>query len=93
LIDKGAQAATVQLHLPTTGTATVQRLLAPAASSDTHLTLAGQRLSGTVRWRGKRVIQEVASQSGRYSVRISGLSATLLTVRVAPTTLVGSSTR
>jgi hypothetical protein len=93
LIDKGAQAATVRLRLPTTGPVAVQRLLAPSARSETHVTLAGQWLGAAVRWQGRRVIEEITSQAGHYSLHIGGLSAALLSFRVAPATLAASAAR
>jgi hypothetical protein len=93
LIDKGAQAATVRLRLPTTGPVAVQRLLAPSARSETHVTLAGQWLGAAVRWQGRRVIEEITSQAGHYSLHIGGLSAALLSVRIAPATLAATAAR
>jgi hypothetical protein len=83
MLDKGSTGATVHLRLPATGAAQVQRLLAPSASSESHVTLDGQWLDDGVRWRGRRAIQTLAPQRHDYTVRLRGVSAAMLTVKVA----------
>jgi hypothetical protein len=89
LLDKGERPAAVALDLPATGSASVQRLVAPSASSRSHVTLAGQHLDDRVIWAGRARVEAVSPAGGRYSVSVRRQSAALLTVHVARTTLSG----
>lgn len=88
LINKGATSALVDLHLPTSSPASVQRLLAPSASSTSGVTLAGQRLDDQAQWQGTPQVQRIRHTKNGYAVRVRGQSAALLTVHVGPGTLV-----
>ncbi len=89
LVDRGKRSVRVRLRLPSSGPASVQRLLAPTPASTSGITLDGQHLDADARWRGRRVTQTVASLAGRYTVVVPGYSAALITVRVADDTLTG----
>jgi Glycosyl hydrolase family 79 C-terminal beta domain len=88
LINKGRRSALINLHLPTSSRASVQRLLAPSASSTSNVTLAGQRLDNQAEWQGKAQLETISPTSRGYVVRVRGESAALLTVHVAASTLV-----
>ncbi len=88
LINKGRRSALLNLHLPTSGQASVQRLMAPSASSTSGVTLAGQRLNDQGLWQGKERLETIRPTSRGYVVRVRGQSAALLTVHVAARTLV-----
>jgi hypothetical protein len=81
LISKGAQGAHVELHLPASGPATVQRLQAPTVSARGGMTLGGQQLDRAGRWRGSFASQTLAPARGGYSVTVPRFSAALVTVR------------
>ena len=82
LINKGSAGTTVHLDLPATQAASVIRLLAPSAASESGETLAGQRLSDRLTWIGRRRVEAVTRSGDVYSVSLRGQSAVLLTVRV-----------
>ncbi|MBV9192768.1 MAG: hypothetical protein JO168_01400 [Solirubrobacterales bacterium] len=88
LINKGARSAVVDLHLPTSSPASVQRLLAPSASSTSGVTLAGQELNRQAQWQGTPRVDRISHTKNGYVVRVRGQSAALLTVHVGPGTLV-----
>ena len=88
LINKGRRTARINLHLPTSGEASVQRLLAPSASSTSGVTLANQRLNDQVVWHGKERLETISPTSRGYVLRVRGQSAALLTVHVSASTLV-----
>jgi Glycosyl hydrolase family 79 C-terminal beta domain len=88
LINKGRRSALINLHLPTRSQASVQRLLAPSASSNSDVTLAGQRLDDQAEWQGKAQLETISPTRRGYVVRVRGESAALLTVHVAASTLV-----
>jgi hypothetical protein len=89
LINKGHRSATVNLHLPASGPAAVQRLLAPTAAADSGVRLGGQRLDDQAAWMGTPRTQTVTPSAGAYSIRVRRQSAAMLTVSVAPNTLGG----
>jgi hypothetical protein len=82
LINKGDQPVLARLRLPATGPASVQRLLAPSAASRTGELLDGQRLGAGGQWVGRRIVQPIISQAGRYAVPIPRWSAALVSVQV-----------
>ena len=88
LINKGARSALADLHLPTSSPASVQRLLAPSASSTSGVTLAGQQLNRQAQWQGAPQVQRINHTKRGYVLRVRGHSAALLTVHVGPGTLV-----
>jgi hypothetical protein len=79
LINKGSRAVRVSLHLPTTGPATAQQLLARSARATSGVTLAGQQLDARGRWVGKPATQTIGRGTAGYPVTVRGLSATLVT--------------
>ena len=84
LIDKGASPITVELKLPATGPASVQRLLAPSPRSISGVTLAGQYLGRDGRWVGRLRTETVMARNHRYTLRLAPFSAAIITVRTAP---------
>jgi hypothetical protein len=87
LIDKSRRSVRVTLRLPATADAGVQRLLAPSASAETGVTLAGRTLGRDGLWQGAAAHQTVARRAAGYTVDVRGQSAALLTVRATPGTL------
>ncbi len=82
LIDKGNRNLQVDLHLPATGRATVQRLVAPSASSTAGETLDGQRMGPEGTWVGTRQVEAIAPGRNGYTVTIPKRSAALVGVRL-----------
>jgi Glycosyl hydrolase family 79 C-terminal beta domain len=82
LIDKSRRRVNVDLRLPASASATVQRLLAPSVSSTRGVTLAGQHLGPDGRWRGRPVIETVAHRAGGYRVSVPGYSAAMFSVKL-----------
>jgi hypothetical protein len=82
LIHKGTRAASVYLRLPARGPATVERLLAPAVTSQSRVTLDGQQLGRDGRWHGHRVIQTIRPDVHGYRVTVPAHSAALVKVRI-----------
>jgi hypothetical protein len=90
LINKGRRSALINLHLPTSSPAFVQRLLAPSASSTSGVTLDGQQFNHQAFWQGKQNTQTLRpTRNGSYVLRVRGESAAMLTVPVAASTLAG----
>jgi Glycosyl hydrolase family 79 C-terminal beta domain len=87
LIDKGRHSARVDLRLPASGIATVQRLLASSASATSGVTLAGQHLGADGAWHGRRQVETIAPGPNGYDVTVPATSAALVSVRLhsAPT--------
>lgn len=84
LIDKGSHAVRVNLHLQATGPATVQRLLAPSASSPSGATLNGQRLGPKATWIGQPRTETIPRGARGYVVTVARQSAALVGVHVSP---------
>jgi hypothetical protein len=84
LIDKSRRAERVSLRLPTTGTADVQRLLAPSAKARSGVTLGGRALGPDARWQGSPALQTIMPRGGAYAVSVRAMSAALITLRVRP---------
>jgi hypothetical protein len=82
LIDKGDRNLQVDLHLPATGPATVQRLLAPSASSTSGETLDGQRIGPGGTWIGTRQAGTIVAGRHGYVLTIPRRSAALVGVRL-----------
>jgi Glycosyl hydrolase family 79 C-terminal beta domain len=84
LIDKGGRSVQVDLHLPTTAPATVQRLLAPSAYSRSEVTLDGQHLNAAADWVGTPRTETVTpGPRGGYMVTLPERSAALVGVSIA----------
>jgi hypothetical protein len=85
LLNKGPRAATFTLRLPAVGAGTAERLLAPSPTSkEGEVTFAGQRIGEDARWRGKRIVEQLAAGAQGYRVTIRGYSAALLSFRIRP---------
>jgi hypothetical protein len=87
LIDKGNHPVRVHLQLPTTGPATLERLLAPSIRSRSGVTLDGQQLRRDGRWRGRPVKQTIPAGAHEYQLTIPQASAALLSVHLRPRAL------
>ena len=81
LIDKGKHSASVRLLLPSTGAATVQRMLAPSTSSRTGVTLGGQRLGLDGRWQGRPDHETLVAGAHGYELTLAPFSAALVSVK------------
>jgi hypothetical protein len=79
LINKGPKSTRISLAIPATGTATVQRMLAPSARSTSAITLAGQRLGPHGTWEGTPATATVHATGGGYTLTVPRTSAALLT--------------
>jgi hypothetical protein len=86
LIDnEGRRPVSAALHVPATGRATVERLLAPAVTARAGETLGGRRLGADGRWQGPGVAATVASSGARgYRVEVPARSAALVSLRIVP---------
>lgn len=84
LLDKGPRAARVWLKLPSTGTASVQRLTAPKVTSTGGVTLANQHVTSAATWAGTRRTETVAPTAHRYLIRVRGYSAAMVTTHRLP---------
>jgi len=84
LIDKSNRTVRFDLHLPATGPATVQQLLASSASSTTGETLDGQRLGPNGTWIGTRLTETIKPGAHGYVLTVPQRSAALVGVRIGP---------
>jgi hypothetical protein len=84
LIDKSRRSERVSLRLPATGTAHVQRLLAPSAGAQSGVSLGGRALAANGDWRGRTAEQTLTPRGGAYAMSVRSMSAALVTVRVRP---------
>ena len=82
LIDKTNRSGTVQLRLPTTATATVQRLLARSADARSCITLDGQQLGSDAEWHGRPSNETIAPDATGYKLAMAGWSAALVSVKL-----------
>lgn len=80
VIDKGPNAARIELHVPGRPGATVQRLLAPSVSASSGVTLAGQSLSDRATWTGGGSAEQIEAHHGRYALTLPSFSAALVSV-------------
>lgn len=83
LVNTGRRGTDARLHLPAAGRggrAWVQRLLAPSLTATRHITLAGQSLGRSGRWRGRFTVQSVAPGAHAYVVAVPAGSAAMVTV-------------
>jgi hypothetical protein len=86
VIDKGEHAVRVLLHLQGEGVAAVQRMLSPAVTSRSGVTLAGQRIATDGSWRGASLTEHIRPGPQGYQLIIPRLSAALVAVHLRPTT-------
>jgi len=80
VIDKGRHSVRVDLHLPATGVATVQRLLASSPASRSGVTLDGQRLSAEGTWIGQPTTETIRRGVRGYELTVPRYSAALVGV-------------
>ncbi len=80
LIDKGPEPVRVDLALPETGPATLERLLAPSVRSTRGVTLGGQWLGRDARWHGRPAAENITRTRRGYMVTVPRFSAALLSV-------------
>ncbi|MGH2868020.1 MAG: glycosyl hydrolase family 79 C-terminal domain-containing protein, partial [Solirubrobacteraceae bacterium] len=82
LINKSEHSATVDLQLPASGPATVQRLIAPSTSSRSGVTLGGQQLARNGSWQGHPANETITPDNHRYQLTVPQFSAALLRLRL-----------
>ena len=78
LINKGKHAVSVDLRLPRTGPATVQRLLAPSVAAPSGVTRDGRQLGGDGAWHGMAATETVTPGAGEYELTLPPTSAALV---------------
>ena len=83
-IDKGGTAVRLDLALPATGEASVQRLLAPSVSARYGLTLDSQWLGRDARWHGRVSYERIKPGEYGYQLTVPRYSAALLTMPLTP---------
>lgn len=81
VINKGSVSVRAALHLPGTGAAAVERLLAPSPATTSGETLDGQRLSASGAWRGRAATEWATRAGGRYELNVPPASAALVRVQ------------
>jgi hypothetical protein len=82
-IEKGASAVHLDLALPGTGDATVERLLAPSVSARYGESLDGQWLGRDARWHGRPTYTTIKPGPWGYELTVPRYSAALVTVQLA----------
>jgi hypothetical protein len=94
LVDKGSRTVRVEMRLPATGPASVQRLLAPSPYSRSGVTLNGQQLDSAGNWTGTPRAETVAS-AGRagYLLTLPRRSGALIAVRLTAPRRAGAARR
>lgn len=80
LIDKSDRSIRVSIHLPASGPATVERLLAPSAAARSGVSLGDRDLGPDGRWRGSPSADRIIPGPRGYTLTIRGPSAALVTV-------------
>jgi len=83
-IDKSGNAVRLDLVLPATGAATVQRLLAPSVSARYGFSLDGQWLGRDARWHGRASAETIKPGEYGYQLTVPRYSAALMTVQLTP---------
>ncbi len=81
LIDKGNRSIRVDLRVPASGPATIERLLAPSVSARSGVILAGQHVGRDARWHGQIQASMVWPRSSGYVVTVPRMSAALIGMR------------
>jgi hypothetical protein len=77
LINKSAHPAEVDLGLPPSGSLTLERLLAPAVSATSGVTLNGQQLGTDAHWIGTKTTETVERGPSGYKLAVPAFSAAL----------------
>jgi hypothetical protein len=81
LIDKGSRTVRVHLRVPASGSATVERLLAPSPYSRAGaVTLNGQQLNWAGAWTGTPRTERIVPGARGYTVTVPRRSAALISV-------------
>ena len=83
LINKGPRSVRFRLSIPTRGTASVQRLVAPSVRSSSGETLDGQRLGPAGTWTGSRQTAQVMRTRHGYGLVLPRFSEALVSARLA----------
>jgi hypothetical protein len=83
LINKGRRRDRVTLRFPTTGRASVQRLLASSPRAQSGVTLAGRWLGRDGRWHGRAAHELIAHVARGYVLTLPRYSAALVSARAA----------
>ncbi|MBV9049856.1 MAG: hypothetical protein JOY58_16390 [Solirubrobacterales bacterium] len=78
VINKGPRTANLDLRVAGSSPATVQRLLAPSASAQSGVTLAGQQLGPDAVWEGARTVQMTRAEPDGYHLTVPGSSEALV---------------
>jgi hypothetical protein len=81
LINKGAHAARVDLSLPASGPAGVERLLAPSVRARAGVTLDGQHLGAHDTWLGRPRRERINPGARGYELTLPATSAALVRVQ------------
>jgi hypothetical protein len=82
-LNKSSRPMRVTLQLPSTGPATLHRLLAPSPAARSGVTLDGQRLGSDDRWDGPLVTGTLKRGVHGYSLSVPAWSAALVVVNGA----------
>ena len=83
-IDKGADAVHLDLVIPATGEATVERLLAPSVTARYGVSLDGQWLGRDARWHGRVSAETIKPDEYGYQLMVPRYSAALMSVQLRP---------
>jgi hypothetical protein len=83
-IDKSGSTVRLNLVLPATGEATVERLLAPSVSARYGVSLDGQWLGRDARWHGQASEERIKPGQYGYQLTVPRYSAALMTVQLTP---------
>jgi hypothetical protein len=83
IVDKSNRSTRVALRIPATGSASVQRLLAPSPGARSGVTLAGQTVGADGRWHGKRVTETISPGAHGYTVSVPQMSAAVVGVQLS----------
>jgi hypothetical protein len=86
LIDKSNRTLRIDLRLPASGPASVERLLAPSPYARSGVTLDGQQLNWAGYWSGRPRTELVTAGPRGYVVTLPRRSAALVSVRLAAPT-------
>jgi hypothetical protein len=81
VINKGGHAVRAVLRLPASGTATVERLLAPSPGATSGETLNGQYLGVHDTWLGRQARETVSPAGGGYELTVPATSAAMIRVQ------------
>ncbi len=89
LVNQGRRSVTVTLHLPSTGPASLQRLIAPSAAATSQVTLDGQQLGRDATWQRPAITPTIRRSKTGYRLTVPRFSAVLVDARLRPGALSG----